>query len=143
MTTVREASIGDADGISQVSSCLGYTQSSTEESKKRLEEVIASDTDIVWIYEDGTKIKGWIHLFVAFRLASEKFAEIGGLVVDQPYQRSGIGRKLVETAIKWSEQKNLSLRVRCNSEREGANKFYKSLGFKFQKTQIVHEQTSS
>lgn len=143
MTTVREASIGDADGISQVSSCLGYTQSSTEESKKRLEEVLASDTDIVWIYQDGTKIKGWIHLFVALRLASEKFAEIGGLVVDQSYQRSGIGRKLVETAIKWSEQNNLSLRVRCNSEREGAHKFYKSLGFKVQKTQIVHEQTSS
>jgi GNAT superfamily N-acetyltransferase len=143
MTTVREASIGDADGISQVSSCLGYTQSSTEESKKRLEEVLASDTDIVWIYQDGTKIKGWIHLFVALRLASEKFAEIGGLVVDQSHQRSGIGRKLVETAIKWSEQNNLSLRVRCNSEREGAHKFYKSLGFKVQKTQIVHEQTSS
>lgn len=143
MTTVREASIGDADGISQVSSCLGYTQSSTEESKKRLEEVLASDTDIVWIYQDGTKIKGWIHLFVAIRLASEKFAEIGGLVVDQSHQRSGIGRKLVETAIKWSEQNNLSLRVRCNSEREGAHKFYKSLGFKVQKTQIVHEQTSS
>ena len=143
MTTVREASIGDADGISQVSSCLGYTQSSTEESKKRLEEVLASDTDIVWIYQDGTKIKGWIHLFVALRLASEKFAEIGGLVVDQSHQRSGIGRKLVETAIKWSEQNNLSLRVRCNSEREGANKFYKSMGFKVQKQQIVHEQTSS
>jgi ribosomal protein S18 acetylase RimI-like enzyme len=143
MTTVREASIRDADGISQVSSCLGYIQSSREESKKRLEAVLASDTDIVWIYEEGTKIKGWIHLFVAIRLASEKFAEIGGLVVDQSYQRSGIGRKLVETAIKWSEQNNLSLRVRCNSEREGANKFYKSLGFKVQKTQIVHEQTSS
>jgi ribosomal protein S18 acetylase RimI-like enzyme len=143
MTTVREASIRDADGISQVSSCLGYIQSSREESKKRLEAVLASDTDIVWIYEEGTKIKGWIHLFVAIRLASEKFAEIGGLVVDQSYQRSGIGRKLVETAIKWSEQNNLSLRVRCNSEREGANKFYKSLGFKIQKTQIVHEQTSS
>jgi ribosomal protein S18 acetylase RimI-like enzyme len=143
MTTVREASIRDADGISQVSSCLGYIQSSREESKKRLEAVLASDTDIVWIYEEGTKIKGWIHLFVAIRLASEKFAEIGGLVVDQSYQRSGIGRKLVETAIKWSEQNNLSLRVRCNSEREGANKFYNSLGFKIQKTQIVHEQTSS
>lgn len=143
MTSVREASIGDVDGISQVSSGLGYTQSSTEESKKRLEEVLASNTDIVWIYQDGTKIKGWIHLFVALRLASGKFAEIGGLVVDQPYQRSGIGRKLVETAIKWSAQNNLSLRVRCNSEREGANKFYKSLGFKVQKTQIVHEQTFS
>jgi ribosomal protein S18 acetylase RimI-like enzyme len=143
MTTVREASIRDADGISQVSSCLGYIQSSREESKKRLEAVLASDTDIVWIYEEGTKIKGWIHLFVAIRLASEKFAEIGGLVVDQSYQRSGIGRKLVETAIKWSEQNNLSLRVRCNSEREGAKNFYKSLGFKVQKTQIVHEQTSS
>lgn len=142
MTTVREASIRDVDGISQVSSCLGYTQSSREESKKRLAEVLASDTDIVWIYEEGTKIKGWIHLFVAIRLASEKFAEIGGLVVDQSHQRSGIGRKLVETAIKWSEQNNLSLRVRCNSEREGANKFYKSMGFKVQKQQIVHEQTS-
>jgi N-acetylglutamate synthase-like GNAT family acetyltransferase len=143
MTRIRGASIGDIEGISLVSSFLGYPPSSIEESRKRLEDILASESDFVWVYEDNGKIMGWLHLFLAIRLASPKFAEIGGLVVDESCRRSGIGGKLVGEAILWSRQNNLSLRVRCNFNREEANKFYRSLGFETKKTQKIHELPSS
>ena len=143
MTKIREASIEDTEGISLVSSSLGYPPSSIEESGKRLEDILASKSDFVWVYEGNGKIMGWLHLFLAIRLASTKFAEIGGLVVDESCRRSGIGGELVGEAIQWSRQNNFPLRVRCNFNREEANKFYRSLGFESKKTQKVHELSFS
>ena len=143
MSEIRDASIGDIAGINRVSSNLDYEASSRDESRKRLEDILTSDCDFVWVYLENNKIVGWLHLFMALRLASPKFAEIGGLVVDISYRRSGIGRKLVEKAMQWSKQNKLPLRVRCNSNRDEANKFYESLGFTNKKSQKVYELSSS
>ncbi len=140
---VRVASIGDAEGISLVSSYLGYTESSKDESTRRLDKILTTESNFVWVYEDEGRIIGWLHLFIAIRLASPEFVEIGGLVVDQSSRRLGIGRELVEAAILWSREKNLSLRVRCNLNRDEANLFYGEQGFEVSKTQIVHELPSS
>ncbi len=143
MSEIREASIGDIESINIVSSYLGYETSSRDESRKRLEDILTSKCDFVWVYLENNKIVAWLHLFIALRLASPKFAEIGGLVVDKSYRRSGIGRKLVRKAMQWSKQNKLPLRVRCNSKRDEANKFYESLGFTNKKIQKVHELFSS
>ncbi len=139
MIEIRKASIKDIEGITLVSSYLGYEASSIEESRKRLKDILASKFDTVWVCVEDNTIKGWLHLFVAMRLASPTFAEIGGLVVDQSYRRSGVGKRLVAEAIQWAKINKLTLRVRCNLKREQANKFYESLGFNNEKAQQVHE----
>ncbi len=143
MPIIREASIEDVDEINRVSAFLGYTRMSKAESKKCVQDLLDSNTDVIWVCEENARIVGWIHVFVALRLASHQFAEIGGLAVDESYRRSGIGKRLVEAAMQWAGQQELSLRVRCNSERQEANRFYRSLGFDVQKTQIVYEKSSS
>jgi len=143
MIEIREALAEDIEGINIVSAYLGYKPGSIEVARKRLEDIIASDSDYVWVYVEDNEVKGWLHLFVSIRLASSKFAEIGGLVVDESSRRNGIGRKLVEEAIQWSKVNKLTLRVRCNSHRDEANKFYESLGFINIKTQKIHEISSS
>jgi GNAT superfamily N-acetyltransferase len=143
MIEIREALAGDIEGINIVSTYLGYSPSSIEVATNRLEEIIASDSDHVWVYLEDNTVKGWLHLFVSLRLASPKFAEIGGLVVDESSRRKGIGGKLVGEAIKWSKVNQLPLRVRCNTNREQANRFYESLGFVTKKTQKIHEFSSS
>ena len=139
MPVIREATIGDADQVNLVSANLGYTTSSNEEAKTRLTEIKESTSDYVWVYEEDKEIKGWLHLFISLRLASPKFAEIGGLVVDNAYRRSGIGRKLVVQAIHFCRSNNIPLRVRCNTTRAEANKFYESIGFECKKTQKVYQ----
>lgn len=138
MFEIREASVDDIDEINRISAYLGYRSSSIEEAKKRLSKIILSNSDFIWVYSEDEKVKGWLHLFLAIRLASPKFAEIGGLVVDRSSQRLGIGGKLVQQAMQWSKSNNLPLKVRCNSIREDANMFYESLGFKNEKAQNVH-----
>lgn len=138
MSNVRAARHEDLPGINHVSGFLGYAASSLEESRNRLEAILRSEVDELWVYEHNDEIRGWIHAFVATRLASPSFVEIGGLVVDGEYRRQGIGRDLVQAAVDWSRREQLSLRVRCNSKRDGANLFYKNLGFENSKSQIVH-----
>jgi len=135
----RIATISDLDGIIRVSAFLGYEQSTKEEAKSRLASLLGSDSDFIWVYEQNAEIKGWIHMFLSIRLASPTFAEIGGLVVDETCRRQGIGRELVGTAVAFSHEKHLSVRVRCNTQRDGANIFYGQLGFKNKKSQKVHE----
>jgi len=139
MPEIREATIDDSDRINRVSAHLGYASSSSEEARDRLVTIMASAADRVWVYEEDNEIKGWLHLFVSVHLASPRFAEIGGLVVDKTCRRRGIGRKLVERAMQWAKSSNLPLRVRCNASREAANRFYETIGFACIKTQKVHQ----
>ncbi len=139
MTNIRNATIEDLDGVNHVSAFLGYAQSTAAQAKLRLQSLLHSDTNFIWVYEENGNIKGWIHVFVSIRIASPAFAEIGGLVVDETCRRQGIGRKLVDTAVNFAHEKHLSIRVRCNTQRDGANIFYKELGFKKKKSQNVHE----
>lgn len=143
MIVIREALSEDIEGINIVSAYLGYEPSSIEVARQRLEGIMVSNSDYVWVYIEGNIVKGWLHLFVSKRLASPEFAEIGGLVVDKLSRRDGIGKKLVEEAIQWSKINKLPLKVRCNSNREEANRFYESLGFKNKKIQNVHELSFS
>jgi len=104
-----------------------------------LENIINSTVDYLMVYEDEGIIKGWIHFFVANRVASESFVEIGGLVVNPNTRREGVGRSLVEYTKKWSITNHYSIRVRCNSKREESHVFYESLGFSNKKTQFIFQ----
>ncbi|MCP4994083.1 MAG: GNAT family N-acetyltransferase [Gammaproteobacteria bacterium] len=139
VSEIREISIEDIDKINFLSAYLGYESSSIQEATNRLKEILESNSDYVWVYEEDGVIKGWLHLFVALRMASPKFAEIGGLVVDGASRRMGIGRKLVEQAMQWSKSNDFSLRVRCNLNRGDANQFYEDIGFECSKTQKVYQ----
>ncbi|NNG00406.1 MAG: GNAT family N-acetyltransferase [Desulfobacteraceae bacterium] len=72
-------------------------------AEKRINDILESKTDHLWVFKADNQIKRWIHLFGANRVASDSFAEIGGLVVRSDCRREGIGRKLVERAMQWAE----------------------------------------
>ena len=90
-------------------------------------------------FEDGL-IKGWVHVFIANRVASSPFLEIGGLAVSSEFRREGIGRELVNYALKWANERNLKTRVRCNSKRMNAHDFYLAMGFTKAKEQYIFEK---
>jgi len=139
MIHVREATVEDIKDINSVSAHLGYSPSSAVMTESQIKDILDSKSNFLWVCLDEETIKGWLHLFVALRVASPTFLEIGGLVVKESSRRQGIGNKLVNEAMLFSKKTKLSLRVRCNSERKVANQFYKDLGFKNSKNQNVHE----
>ncbi|NQY93459.1 MAG: GNAT family N-acetyltransferase, partial [Campylobacteraceae bacterium] len=91
------------------------------------------------VYENNGVIQGWIHFFIANRVASESFVEIGGLVVDSSVRREGIGKSLVEFVKHWAIKNKYKVKVRCNTKREETHIFYDSLGFENKKTQHVFQ----
>ena len=130
---------GDAAEITGLSHQLGYliTIPETEQNISMILENKDHDA-FVAVHED--KVIGWIGLSHAIQLESPPSCEIRGLVVDEKYRGTGVGKMLIEKAKQWSIGKGKDkLRLRCNVKRTEAHLFYRHLGFKETKEQKVFE----
>jgi len=136
---IRKAEESDFKIIDRLSNELGYKKQTKDMVDTRLKSILKSPVDNLFVYEDLDKVKGWIHVFIANRVASESFVEIGGLVVDSTARREGIGKSLVEFATQWARNNNYEIRVRCNTQREETHVFYEALSFVNKKTQTVFQ----
>lgn len=132
----RPAVLGDAKQINGLSMHLGYGQIEMTSTQQQLTTLLESDREAVYVAEQQEQLIGWIHCFKALRLASASFYEIGGLVVCPTQRQQGIGRQLVEYAIR---QHIGTWRVRCNSKRHESHLFYQALGFSQSKSQHIFE----
>ncbi|WP_100635261.1 GNAT family N-acetyltransferase [Marinomonas sp. ef1] len=137
---IRLANLQDANAIADVASALGYQNTVSENlAIKRLERLLLSSNDKVWVAEFNGQLIGWLHAQHAFRAASADFIEILGLSVADQARLKGAGRALVEKAKEWALDEKIVLRVRTNDTRDGAKKFYTSLGFTATKIQSVFQ----
>lgn len=137
---IRQATSEDAKSLDALSQHLGYAPTAKNAATQRLEAVIQSSADVLWLAEDAHgQVLGWIHVFKALRVASGAFYEIGGLVVDPTIRRRGVGRLLVQKALTYSQKADLPLRVRCNSQRLATHEFYRALGLVENKAQLVFQ----
>ena len=140
MSKIRQARVEDFDAINHLSQYFGYPRQGDDVAFAGFKSVLESDNDWIWVFVQQGQVLGWIHIFTARRLASSTFNEIGGMVVSVDHRHQGIGRQLVERVRIWSQDHELSLRVRCNSKREETLEFYQSIGFSELKTQTVFEK---
>ncbi len=84
---------------------------------------------------------GWVHAYLALRLQSDFFAEIGGMVVAQEIRGQGIGASLLAAVEKWARSKAAAkVRVRSNVIRSRAHGFYLQRGYRLGKTSNVFEK---
>lgn len=137
---IREARLEDIELIRLLSNELGYP-STAEQIKYRLEKIINSESDAVFVTVENNITIGWIHIFGTIRLESGSFAEIGGLVVSSGHRNKRIGKALVKEAEKWAQEKGYKiLRVRSRTSRKDAHRFYEKEGYKMKKEQAVFEK---
>lgn len=135
---IRLARLSDAPTIAELAGQLGYP-TSTEQALYRLQILLASNEDAIFVAEDDTaRVIGWVHVHARPSLIDLPYAEIGGLVVDQSQRSAGVGRALVAEAETWTRGRGCaSLWVRSNIIRERAHHFYEELGFRRLKSQHV------
>ncbi|WP_191603219.1 GNAT family N-acetyltransferase [Marinomonas algicola] len=138
MSKVRLANLQDVIEINELSLHLGYEQAPLNVATQRLEYLLESPLDDVYVFESKGHVLGWIHVFCANRLASERFYEIAGLIVDPKARKQGVARQLVEAASKASKEQGVKLRVRCHSDRSEAHLFYQKIGLTLVKIQHVY-----
>lgn len=128
--------------LAELSVELGYPTSAAEPAA-RLRPILRSDEHAVFVARlpDGAVI-GWIHVFLALRIESARFAELGGFVVSGPHRRRGIGRLLLTAAETWARERGVGkLRVRTRADRADAKRFYERSGFRQTKEQRVFDKT--
>jgi len=141
MTEIRIAGVDDASALAALSNRLGY-QTSIEQSESRLISVLGSNDHAVFVACVDSDVVGWVHVFLARRIESDRFAELGGLVVAETHRRRGIGRQLLARAEKWASDRGVAkLRVRSRADRDEARAFYDNLGFSITKTQRVFDKS--
>jgi len=141
---IRPARAQDSAELARLASQLGYPVSD-DAMRLRLQRLLASSREIVFVAEHpGGGLAGWIHGVLSQFVESDYRVEIGGLVVDERFQRMGVGRALVKRIEAWAfEQGVTQTVVRCRTTRVESHKFYESLGYIQSKTQIVFRKTLS
>ena len=139
--TIRNAVLDDAAALAGLSHTLGYP-ASTHKVRARLLPIVDSNDNCVLVAcaADGTVV-GWVHVFLALRIETDEFAELGGLVVAEDQRGQGIASRLMRTAENWTIARGVNrMRVRSRSTRTAAHAFYQNLGFTKMKEQEVFEK---
>lgn len=136
---IEPITLRHAQAVQKLSQQLGYALF-LNEIENNIKEVIINNDHVAFVAIANGEVAGWIHAFRAFLLESNPFIEIGGLIVDENYRSSGIGKKLVERIKQWCAEKQIStLRVRSQLKRKEAHQFYLANGFTEIKEQKVFQ----
>jgi GNAT superfamily N-acetyltransferase len=81
-------------------------------------------------FSEPILLKGWAHIHAVPLLASEGYAEIGGLAVADDFRRQGVGKALIEQCKEWTRAQGFTrLRLYSGMHRTEAHAFYQALGF--------------
>jgi len=110
--------------------------------RARIDALIAHPDHVVLVAtaRDG-EVVGWVHAFVARRVQTPPFAEIGGLLVAPDHRRYGVGAALCRRVGAWADTMGLSsVRVRSRSDRAHSASFFETVGFTSTKTQRVFDR---
>lgn len=132
---IRPITADDASSISLLSKQLGY-DINIDTLTHQIERIIKFEDQYAFIAEFDGQPLGYIHGFISYRLTSPAFLEIGGLIVDEAFQRRGIAKSLVQQ-LEAHVTEISKIRVRCNLRRSGAHAFYHKLGYEEIKEQKV------
>jgi ribosomal protein S18 acetylase RimI-like enzyme len=83
------------------------------------------------VAEDEGKLVGYIAGSPKkFDDRMSRYVEIDNLGVSRDYRRHGVGKKLMETCLKWAKDEGFQkVHLRCYSANVGALEFYKHNGF--------------
>jgi GNAT superfamily N-acetyltransferase len=126
---LKKMTIDHVPDVRWLSEQLGYPIPTTQ-IEMNINELVTSPNHIAFVAIYNQQIVGWIHAFRAMLIESKPFIEIGGLVVDENFRNSGIGKKLVNKTKEWAIQKAINeVRVRSNVLRNEAHRFYLNNGF--------------
>ena len=130
MIEVRPCTPEDVAAVSALLGELGY-EVTPEATAERLRRLTDTGFDATFIAVDDGRPLGLIALHYCHVIQYRApVARITALVVDQRARRRGIGRLLVDYALRWAEQRECEL-VELTSalNRAEAHAFYRDLGF--------------
>lgn len=127
---IRCAKTADSEAIRDMLDQLGYTLT-TKHIQEKLELLLNSASDAVYVYEEDGLVVGFITLHFSIQLAfNHNFCEIGYFVVDGNIRSQGVGRQLEEKACQVAKEKGCDrINVFSMAHRADAHRFYERQGY--------------
>ncbi len=122
----------DAEQVTGLTQELGYDMAVTDTRERIL---ALAEGGAMFVAVARSEVVGWIQGLSRELLIYPTILEVGGLVVTENAQRQGIGKALLAALADWGrEHGHTRMFVRSSIRRDGAHRFYESLGFKHEKT---------
>jgi GNAT superfamily N-acetyltransferase len=139
IVTVREALEGDAERIAALAHQLGYKVNNAH--VRSTLETRSADYEIFVAVVARAGVVGWIGVRARQTLTNSRRAEVEGLVVEDEYRGTGVGKRLLERAERWGREHDcVVLRLLTNVVRERAHRFYEREGYELLKTEHLFEK---
>ena len=105
---------------------------SPEEKKKVFNEITAMPSSALLVAEVNGYVAGTVYLQIVPSLVhnGRPWGILEHMVVDKKYQRQGLGRKLIEAAVKICREANCyKVGLSSSKFRKEAHEFYRTMGF--------------
>ena len=133
---IREAIITDYMDLCCLNkSALGYDYPE-EKTNEKLQLVLASPADKIFVAEVDCKVVGYIHLSDYEPIYFESVKNILALAVDESYRNQGIGRQLIQAGEAWAKETgSKGIRLVSGFNRTDAHQFYLHCGYSLRKEQ--------
>lgn len=134
---IRTCSLEDADAIQALNQQeMGYAYPK-ECTKQKLQTLLNSPKDKIFVAVANGTVVGYVHANDYELLYAPSMKNIMGIAVASEYQRSGIGRALLEEAEAWARDCGASgVRLVSGGTRTDAHAFYRACGYDGGKQQL-------
>lgn len=105
-------------------------------TEKDLKDIVNSNSVQLFIAEENNEILGTMTL-VFNKIPTGDKLWIEDVVVDKVARGKGLGKELIQFAIKYAKNKNVkTINLTSSPERVAANKLYQKLGFMLRETNV-------
>lgn len=139
---IRRMERRDAAAVAALSSELGYpaTPELMEERRIDIQTGPPQQPADILVAVDTIRDQaiGWVHVCVPLFLTGSRSASVWGIVVSSIHRGRGVGHCLMEAAETWAIDRGCEeMRLHSGAQRVDAHRFYDSLGYHVEKSQVV------
>ena len=120
----------DIKPVAELSAQLGYAVSEIELQDRFLRIVATNGNGIFVALDNAQTVIGWMHVHTTDRLEVGRYADIGGIVVDETMRGRGAGRALMLCAETWAREQGFDrVKLSSGAHRIKAHAFYEHIGY--------------
>ncbi len=131
----------DVKPVAELSAQLGYPVSEIELQDRFLRIAATRGNGIFVALNNEQAVIGWLHVHAVDRLEVGRYADIGGIVVDETMRGRGFGRALMRCAETWAhEHGHDRVKLSSGAHRVEAHAFYEHIGYSHVPTSFRFER---
>jgi GNAT superfamily N-acetyltransferase len=130
LISTRSMAMQDVERVAELSAQLGYPVSKADLQSRFMRIATTIGHALFVALDENNTVVGWVHVHNIDRLEVERYADIGGIVVDAAVRGHGVGRALMLCAEAWARDCGYDrVKLSSGAHRIEAHAFYEHIGY--------------